>query len=624
MLDEKNMKKLEALGNEHVINRVKDAIALCKPDKVTVITDADEDIRYIRQRAIETREEARLSIEGHTVHFDGYHDQARDKGNTKYLLPKGKSISRYINSTEREAGLKEVLGFLDGSMKGKEMLVRFFCLGPADSKFSISALQITDSFYVCHSEDILYRTGYEQFKKLNGSPDFFSFLHSAGELDERGNSKNVDKRRIYIDLETSSVYSVNNQYAGNSVGLKKLAMRLAIKKASEEGWMTEHMFIMGVNGKTGEGADGKEGKPRRTYFTGAFPSACGKTSTAMIPGQTIIADDIAYLRQWDDGTLHAVNVEQGIFGIIQDVSPKDDPVIYKALTTPRETIFSNVLVVDGKPYWIGMGQAIPGKGVNFSGDWYDGKTDSEGNEIPPAHKNARYTIRLRELDNIDERAEDPEGVPISGFIFGGRDSDTSVPVAQSLSWSHGVFMAASLESETTSATLGKEGELKHSPMANLDFISVPFGKYITDYLKVSERVKKPPSIFSVNYFLKDENGKYYSEILEKKVWLLWMDGRVNGDYEAIKTPIGFIPKQEDINKIFMQEFNKAFTKQDYENQFGIRIGKFIDKFERIRNIFQHEPGMPEQFKHEMDSQLDRLKQARKKFGKDMVSPFEFE
>jgi len=612
-LDELNRKKLEDLGNEHAVRKVEDAIVLCKPGKVTIVTDSDEDISYVRQKALENGEERKLETEGHTMHFDGYRDQARDKANTKYLLPEGKTISRYINSTGREAGLKEVLGFLDGSMQGKEMIVRFFCLGPAGSRFSISAMQITDSFYVGHSEDILYRKGYEQFKKLERKDDFFFFLHSAGQLDGRGNSANVDKRRVYIDLATNSVYSVNNQYAGNSVGLKKLAMRLAINKASEEGWMTEHMFIMGVNGPNG----------RKTYLTGAFPSACGKTSTAMIPGQTIIADDIAYLRPWGDGTLRAVNVEQGIFGIIRDVNTRDDPVIYKALTTPRETIFSNVLVVDGRPYWLGMGQELPGKGTNFSGEWYEGKTDSEGKEIPPAHKNARYTIRLRELDNMDERAEDPEGVPVTGFIFGGRDSDTSVPVSQSLGWSHGVFMAASLESETTAATLGKEGELVHSPMANLDFISVPFGKYIEDYLKMEDMLEKPPSIFSVNYFLKDGNGKYLNEILDKKVWVLWMELRVNGDVDAIRTPIGFIPKYGDIRRLFREALGKEFTKEDYEKQFSIRLGKFMQKFERIENIFQHEPGMPEQFRNELSQQKKRLEQAREKFGKDVVSPFEF-
>jgi phosphoenolpyruvate carboxykinase (GTP) len=213
-----------------------------------------------------------------------------------------------INSIEKDKGLKEIYSYLDGSMAGKEMLVRFFSLGPTNSVFSLKALQITDSAYVAHSEDILYRPAYEEFKKLNGSPDFFFFLHSAGRL-ENGVSRDIDKRRIYIDLEENRVYSVNNQYAGNSLGLKKLAFRLAIKKANEEGWLAEHMFIMGVHGLN----------RRITYFTGAYPSACGKTSTAMIPGQSVVGDDIAYLRKID-GAIRAVNMESGIFGIISSVN----------------------------------------------------------------------------------------------------------------------------------------------------------------------------------------------------------------------------------------------------------------------------------------------------------------
>ena len=635
------MRKLEALKNRHVTERVQEAIRLCRPAKVTVLTDSDEDIAYVREKAVENGEEKKLALQGHTVHFDGYFDQARDKASTKYLLPKGETISRYINSTEREAGLKEVLGFLDGSMKGKEMLVRFFCLGPVNSKFSIPALQITDSFYVAHSEDILYRPGYGQFKQLGKkdidggsrrpSDDFFFFLHSAGRL-KNGASADTDKRRIYIDLMTNSVYTVNNQYAGNSVGLKKLAMRLAIRKASAEGWMTEHMFIMGVNGpKEGWKALFKKPKHctkpssqcRKTYFTGAFPSACGKTSTAMIPGQTIVADDIAYLRAWADGTLHAANVEQGIFGIIRDVSPRDDPLIYKALTSPRETIFSNVLVASGRPYWLGMGCKLPEKGTNYSGQWSKGMQGPDGKEVPPANKNARYTIRLRELDNMDERADDPEGVPVSGFIFGGRDSDTSVPVAQSLDWSHGVFIAASLESETTSATLGREGELAHSPMANLDFLSIPLGRYIRDYIRFGQRLRKPPLIFSVNYFLKDKKGRYLNEILDKKAWVLWMEGRAQGDFDAIRTPIGFIPKFGDIKMLFRETHKKQYTRDDYERQFSIRIGRFLEKFGRIRDIYSKEPGIPKEFQKELKEQIQRLESARKKFGRDTVSPFRF-
>jgi phosphoenolpyruvate carboxykinase (GTP) len=612
MLYDEDRLKLEELGNEHVMRKVLEAIKLCKPEKVKVLTGSAADVEYIRQLSVEKGEEHKLEMSGHTVHFDGYYDQARDKGNTKYLLPTGTTISKYIRSTERDAGLKEVLGFLDGSMQGKVMFVRFFCLGPVNSTFSMPALQITDSTYVSHSEDILYRPGYEQFKKLKGSDKFFSFLHSAGRL-EKGASADIDKRRIYIDLQTNSVYTVNNQYAGNSLGLKKLAMRLAIRKAANEGWMTEHMLIMAAHGPGG----------RKTYLTGAFPSACGKTATAMIEGQTIVSDDIAYLRVWNDGMLHSVNVEQGIFGIIENVNPHDDPVIYKALTTPRELIFSNVLMVDGKPYWLGMGKELPDKGVNYSGEWFKGKTGPDGKEIPPANRNARYTIRLRELDNVDDKAEDPAGVPIHGFIFGGRDSNTNVPLAQSLSWSHGVLLAASLESETTAATLGKIGELSHSPMANMDFLSIPLGEYIEKYLQIESKLKQPPLIFSVNYFLK-ENDEFLNSKLDKKVWLLWMEGRVHGDFDAIKTPVGYIPKYEDLVRLFRQVFDREYSRKDYERQFSVRIDRFIDKFDRIEKIYSEEPDIPAAFTAELKSQQDMLKEAREKFGKGVVPPREFE
>ena len=332
-MDKIDLQKLEELNNQHVIKVVEEAIKLCKPAKVSIINDSKEDIAYVRELAINNGEEKKLKMEGHTIHFDGYHDQGRDKANTKYLLSKDVDWGIGVNSIEKEKGLKEIFSYLDGSMDGKEMLVRFFSLGPTNSMFSLKALQITDSAYVAHSEDLLYRPAYEEFKKLNGSSDFFFFLHSAGRL-EKGVSVDIDKRRIYIDLEENRVYSVNNQYAGNSLGLKKLAFRLAIKKANEEGWLAEHMFIMGVHGPHN----------RVTYFTGAFPSGCGKTSTAMIPGQTIVGDDIAYLKKID-GIVKAANVENGIFGIIRDVNPQDDPLIYRALTTPRELIFSNVLLL---------------------------------------------------------------------------------------------------------------------------------------------------------------------------------------------------------------------------------------------------------------------------------------
>jgi len=238
--------KLNALNNPKVWDVVNQAIELMKPRDVMIFDDSQKDMDKVRQLAIERGEEKKLALEGHTIHYDSYYDQARDKPHTATLLPEGETLSRGLNVVERESGLKEIYGFMDGAMRGKTMIVRFFCLGPTNSRFSISALQITDSFYVAHSEDILYRTGYAQFKKLNGSGDFFTFIHSAGELDVRGNTKNIDKRRIYMDLKANKVFTVNNQYAGNSLGLKKLALRLAINKANNEGWLTEHMFLMGV------------------------------------------------------------------------------------------------------------------------------------------------------------------------------------------------------------------------------------------------------------------------------------------------------------------------------------------------------------------------------------------
>jgi len=609
-MDKLNLQKLKELNNQHVIKVVQEAIQLCKPAKVTIITDSKEDIAYVRELALTNGEEKRLKLEGHTIHFDGYYDQARDKANTRYLLSEDVDWGIEVNSIEKDKGLKEIYSFLDGSMAGKEMLVRFFSLGPTNSIFSILALQITDSAYVAHSEDILYRPAYEEFKKLNGSPDFFFFLHSAGRL-ENGVSKDIDKRRIYIDLEENRVYSVNNQYAGNSLGLKKLAFRLAIKKANEEGWLAEHMFIMGVHGPHN----------RVTYFTGAFPSACGKTSTAMIPGQTIVGDDIAYLKKID-GIAKAANVENGIFGIIRDVNPQDDPLIYKALTTPRELIFSNVLINDGIPYWLGMGKDIPDKGINHSGEWFKGKKDSDGNEIDCSHKNARYTIKLNALENIDSKANDPTGVPVQAIIYGGRDSDTTMPIVESLSWSHGVFLGATVESETTSATIGAQGVRKHNPMANLDFISVPFKTYIDNHLKFAEGLKEVPKIYATNYFLKDESGNYLNSKLDKKVWVLWAEGRVHHEFEAIETPVGRIPKYVDLKTLFLRELNKDYTKAEYLQQFSIRVTKYLEKMERMSRIFE-DIEMPVAFTEELKAQTERLKLAKTKYGEDIISPFKF-
>lgn len=611
-LDPDSLNKLMALENTKMHDFIADAIKLVNPETVFVSTDEQKDLDYIRQLAKETCEENPLAMEGHTFHFDGFGDQARDKAQTKYLLPEGVSLGESLNSMDKNEGTQEIRGILKGSMAGNQMIVCFFSLGPTNSDFSISCVQITDSAYVVHSECMLYRPGYEQFKKIGNTGDFFKFIHTAGEL-ENYVSKNVDKRRIYIDLEENLVYSTNTQYAGNTVGLKKLALRLAINKASGEGWLAEHMFVMGAHGPNG----------RVTYFTGAFPSACGKTSTAMIPGQTIIGDDIAYLRK-KDGVVRCVNVESGIFGIIRDVNPDDDPVIYDALTKPGEVIFGNVLITDDlKPHWLGMGCELPAEGVNYSGKWNKGKTDDKSNEITPSHKNARYTVRLSDLDNCDGELNNPNGVPVGGIIYGGRDSDTLVPVEEAFSWEEGIIAkGASIESETTAATLGKEGVRTFNIMANMDFVAVPLGRYIQNNLDFAKDVTDPPSIFSVNYFLKDQDGKYLNAILDKTVWVLWAELRVNGDVDAIKTPTGFIPKYEDLAGLFKAKLNKDYSKDDYAKQFTIRIPNLLAKIDRVKAIYKAKVADTPQVVYDtFEAIRGRLKDLQKEKG-DFVLPFD--
>ncbi len=617
VIDQENLKKLYDLRNENVLKIVKEFVSICKPSKVTVITDLKEDIDYCRLRAIEIGEEIELATEGHTTHFDGFfsmsnHDQARDKEHTKVLVPRGHYRPPAINTIDREKGLEEILEIMEGCMEGHECIVRFFCLGPKNSKFSILALQLTDSFYVAHSEDLLYRSGYEEFKKLDGSNDFFYFIHSSGELiGDIPVTKNLDDRRIYIDFVENRVLSVNNQYAGNSLGLKKLALRLAIYKSNNEDWLTEHYFILGVHPKE---------KNRVSYFCGAFPSACGKTSTAMLPGQTIVGDDIAYLRVWEDGYAHAVNIERGIFGIIKDVNAKDDPVIFEALTTPRETIFSNILIVEELPYWIGDGRPIPEIGINYSGEWYKGKKDKNNKEIPHAHPNARYTIRMEELDNVDPNLHNPNGVPILGIFYGGRDSDTMPPILESLSWEHGVFLGASIESETTSATLGAEGVRNANPMSNLDFLVISLGKYLKNHLKFGTKLKFSPKVFATNYFLKNKDGKYLNGILDKLCWVIWSEGRTQNDFEAIKTPIGYIPKYLDLKTLFKQYLDKDYTEKDYVEQFSIRINNILEKLDRIEVIYKKEKDVPTFFWNIFNNQRISLKNLKKVYGMAEISP----
>ena len=598
--------KLSALNNEKLNNFLGEYIELCSPDSVFFCDDSDADAEYIRNRSLELGEEKKLARSNTTMHYDGIGDQARDKPNTKYMVPADKIAAMgKLNCIDTDEAMIEVKSIMKDMMVGKKAIVKLFCECPTHSPFSIACVQFTDSCYVAHSEDILYRRGYQQFMDMEDKDDFFRFCHSAGVLDDKGCCVNLQNRRIFQDLDNNMVFSMNAQYAGNTVGLKKHSMRLAINKSGQEGWLCEHMFIMNIP---------NEAKARSTYFAGAFPSACGKTSTAMVPGEKIVGDDIAYFKNID-GEFRAANVECGIFGIVKDVNADDDPVIFSTLMEEKEMIFSNVLTgSDNNPYWTGIGVETPETGVNFAGEW------SKGCDTPVSHGNARYTLRMDYLKNLDSAWNDKNGVKIDGVLYGGRDSDTCVPCEESSSWEDGIIMkACTLESETTSATIGQEGVRVPQPMANLDFITYPIGDYVKNNIDFGHQFGTAcPKVFSTNYFLLTKEGQFCTSKLAKKVWLHWFEGRTYGEYTAYETPTGFIPKYEDLKVLFKDLLGEDYSLEEYTYQFSIRCDAWVAKLERAKAFFvDMAPTLSQDVYAYWDKKIEDFKASKAKYGNDI-------
>ncbi|MCS7105005.1 MAG: phosphoenolpyruvate carboxykinase (GTP) [Thermofilaceae archaeon] len=606
------LERILRVKNKSLLTDVAEIASIANPSSIFVHTGSLQDRDYIKRKALDGREELPSRHSKHTVHFDGPNDLARDKANTRILVPYGEGIP-LLNTLDRESGIEEIASLLKGSMKGREMFVAFYLYGPRNSRFSLYGVQVTDSAYVIHSEDILYRNCYTEFVERGEEIEYMLFLHSAGARDENGWSRDVDKRRIYIDLKGNAAYSVNTQYAGNAVGLKKLSLRLAVYKGFKEGWLAEHMFIVGVLGPGG----------RVSYMTGAFPAGCGKTATAM-SADTVVGDDLAIIRNIG-GVARAVNPEVGMFGIIDGLNPVDDAEIYRVLVNPEiEAIFSNVLLTeDGEVWWRGK-ESEPREGVNYAGRWKPGKTDGRGVLLLPSHPNARFTVSIYHLNKLDPAIDDPLGVPVSAFVFGGRDSTTLPLVQEAFDWFHGIStMGAALESESTAAVLGRTGEIEFNPFAILDFLSISPGALVDLHFKFGEKLDKVPRVFSVNYFLRGEDGRYFSEKRDKRVWLKWMELRVHGDVNALKAPTGLLPLYDDLQMLFDKELGKSFNEGLYCEMFKLKVPKLMSKIERIYEIYSGIRDTPPLFFEILRLQLEKLKEARSRYG-DIIEPFKLD
>lgn len=611
-LDNANQKKLDLIKSEEALIKVANAIVMCRPDNVFVNTGSADDIQWIREYSLSKGEEKKLAKEGHTIHFDLPQDQARLVNQTFYIINEGEKMSSLAKSVLRGDAIEYVKEFLPGIMTGKTLMVGFYSRGPVGAEAAIPAIEISSSGYVLHSAELLYRNCYADFDaEVARTGLFFTNVHSEG----NNTPEDVPNARIFMDRSWMTTFSTFCTYAGNTLLLKKGNHRFSVDYATYyklEEQLSEHMFITGMTGPNG----------RKTFFAGAAPSGCGKTTTAMV-GTDFIGDDLAQF--WIDkgGVLRAINPEKGIFGIVEDVNREGDPYLMDCLRGDgTEVIWSNVLVKDGVPYWVGNGEDAPAEGVNFQGEWFKGKTDDAGKPVPMSHKNSRCTLLASAIANhATELSEDPDGVPVKVITYSGRDADTMPPVWVAKSANEGVVIGASIVSKATATEVGATG-VNRQPWANAPFIPGALADYMNAQIlffnskKFSDSTR--PVMAGLNYFLTHENrggtgGKLLGEKKDVKVWLGWLELYANGDVEAISTPIGNLPKYDDLTKLFAK-INKEYPKSLYDMQFALYIDRIIARIDLQREAYSKEQGVPQTLFDVYEKQKNELLQLKEAHG----------
>jgi phosphoenolpyruvate carboxykinase (GTP) len=612
-LDAGNREKLAPIKNEEALLKIANAIALCEPDEVFIDTGSEADTQWVREYSLRKGEEKKLAKEGHTIHFDLPQDQARLVNQTFYIVNEGENLSALAKSTPRAEALEYIRANMRGVMKGKSMLIGFFCRGPVGAEAAIPAIEISSSGYVFHSASLLYRNCYDRFEaEVERKGLFFTNLHSEGP----NRPEDVPDARIFMDRSWLTTFSTFCTYAGNTLLMKKGNHRFSVDCATylrpgEE--LSEHMFITGVTGPGG----------RKTFFAGAAPSGCGKTTTAMV-GSDFVGDDLAQMWIAQDGTVRAVNPEKGIFGIVEDVNREGDPYLMDCLRGDgTEVIWSNVLVDDqGVPHWTGNGEPRPLEGVNFQGEWHRGKTDADGNELPMSHKNARCTLLCSAIKNhATEANADPAGVPVKVITYSGRDADTMPPVWVAKDNNQGVAIGASIVSAATATEIGATG-VRRQPWANAPFIPGALSDYMDAQFKFYNNTKLStegkPIMAGLNYFLthadRNSNGKgLLGEKRDVKVWLGWLELFAHGDVEALETPIGYVPKYEDLKKLFAG-IDKEYPKGLYAMQFALYIDKIVARIDLQTEAYGKEQNLPPQLFEIYAAQKAELSALEDKHG----------
>jgi phosphoenolpyruvate carboxykinase (GTP) len=564
-------------ANEHVKRWVGEMADLCKPDQVVWCDGSEEERERLTAEAVKAGVLIPLNqdkMPGCYLHRSHPSDVARTEHLT-FICTREKDDSGPTNNWMDPAEAKDKVGKLfNGSMKGRTMYVVPFLMGPAGSKFSKVGVEITDSVYVVLNMRIMTRMGKLALDHLGDKPDFTRCLHSLGDL-------SPDRRYICHFPEGNEVWSIGSGYGGNALlGKKCLALRIASFLGRMEGWLAEHMLILGVT--TPEG---------KTYhITGAFPSACGKTNLAMlVPPASMkgwkvqtVGDDIAWLHPAADGRLWAINPEAGFFGVAPGTSSKTNP--NAMATIAKNTIYTNVaLKPDGTVWWEGHDEPAVEGMLDWQGKPWDPKSGEKA-----AHPNSRFTAPARQCPSLSPAFEDPNGVPISAILFGARRQRRVPLVFEAYNWQHGTYLGATLSSETTAAAVGKVGVLRRDSMAMQPFCGYNMATYWQNWLDIGKKLEKPPKIFRVNWFRTGPDGKFlwpgFGENLRVLKWIL---ERCEGRGEATETAIGYVPKKEAIDTsgvnlsptaldtlltVDPAEWHEALSLQhEYFDKFGTRL-----------------------------------------------------
>ena len=551
---------------------VDEAARLTKPDRVVYCDGSEAENQRIIAEMLKDADSATLNEKTYPncyLHRSSPNDVARTEHLT-FICSRDKQNAGPTNNWMDPAAAKYKVGaLLAGAMRGRTMYAVPYIMGPAKSPLSKAGIEVTDSPYVVANMRIMARMGKVALDHIGRSPDFVPGLHSIGDLDPT-------RRYIVHFPEEKLIWSVGSGYGGNALlGKKCFALRIASVMAREQGWMAEHMLILGLEAPGG----------KVTYMAAAFPSACGKTNLAMMvstledQGYRVwtVGDDIAWMKIADDGYLHAINPEAGFFGVAPGTGMKTNRNVMGALR--QNTIFTNVAITAKRePWWEGIDGPPPDGLINWKGEAWDA---SKG---PAAHPNARYTVPAHQSPSISPKWEAPEGVPISAFIFGGRRARVAPLVYESFDWQHGVFVGATMASETTAAATGDVGIVRRDPMAMVPFCGYNMADYFRHWLEMGKRIPHPPKIFHVNWFRKGADGKFlwpgYGENVRVLKWIL---DRVEGRGTAEETPIGYVPARGGLTldglKISPQAVEELMrvNPEDWEQELA-DTRDFFDKF----------------------------------------------